>query len=137
MEGQIDRIDRTTDGRAARVIDYKTGKVPSDNDHGRLALQLPLYAAVAARALGAEDIRAQYFSIKLRGVIEEWPSGAEKQCEMAARSAEACETARRVVLGLWRGDIDPRPARSSLCIRCDARDVCRRPAVVPEESVED
>jgi RecB family exonuclease len=137
VEGQIDRIDRTTDGRSARVIDYKTGKVPSDNDHGHLALQLPLYAAVAARALGTDDIRAQYFSIKLRGAIEEWPSGPEKQCEIAARRIEAADTARRVVLGLWSGEIEPRPERSSLCIRCDARDVCRRPAVVPEESPED
>jgi RecB family exonuclease len=134
VEGALDRVDRSTDGRRLRVVDYKTGRVPGADEHGRTAFQLPLYAEAAVRALGAEDVRAVYLAAKARGVVEEWPGTPEKQRKLAERRAEAAREARRVVLGLHAGLVAPRPADTGLCARCDARDVCRRPAVVPDEA---
>jgi hypothetical protein len=42
-----------------------------------------------------------------------------------------------VVLGLWRGEVAPRPWDGKLCARCDARDVCRRPDVAPVDDDSD
>lgn len=45
LKGRIDRLDWSQDGKAIRVIDYKTGQVKfKDNDLGQgTALQLPMY----------------------------------------------------------------------------------------------
>lgn len=134
VEGKIDRIDRGDGGRnAARVVDYKTGQIPSKSEQGSLHLQLPLYAAAVARAMGVEEVQATYLGADKRGDIKAAPAKDADRKAIADKRAEASETARRVVLGLWRGGIEPRPAKGDLCDRCDARDVCRRPAVVPEE----
>ncbi|XXX81000.1 PD-(D/E)XK nuclease family protein [Sorangium sp. So ce134] len=132
VDGQIDRIDRSTDRRVVRVVDYKTGKLP-DAKERRRALQLPLYSAIAARALGAEEVRAVYVSVRQRGLIELWPRTAEEQRALAEGWAEAARTARAAVVALWQGRAAPRPAVATMCARCDARDVCRRPAVVPTD----
>ncbi|AUX41857.1 hypothetical protein SOCE26_032820 [Sorangium cellulosum] len=132
VDGQIDRIDRSTDRRVVRVVDYKTGKLP-DAKERRRALQLPLYSAIAARALGAEEVRAVYVGVRQRGLVELWPRTAEDQRALAEGWAEAARTARAAVVALWRGRAAPRPTLPTLCARCDARDVCRRPAVVPAD----
>ncbi|WP_433936001.1 PD-(D/E)XK nuclease family protein [Sorangium cellulosum] len=132
VDGQIDRIDRSTDQRVVRVVDYKTGKLP-DAKERRRALQLPLYSAIAARALGAEEVRAVYIGVRQRGMIELWPRTAEEQRALAEGWGEAARTARAAVVALWHGRAAPRPALPTLCARCDARDVCRRPAVVPTD----
>lgn len=136
VDGQIDRLDRSSDGRIARVIDYKSS-LPTAASRKRGAFQLPLYAAVALRALGAEEVHRAYVAVRKRGEIDEWPRDpAEQRLSLADISASARE-ARRVVLGLWEGNIEPRPMRANLCDRCDARDVCRRPAVMPVEDAEE
>lgn len=59
VHGRIDRVRATADGRAFRVVDYKTGKPkaePDDIAFGR-ALQLPIYVWAAARALGVDPAR--------------------------------------------------------------------------------
>ena len=70
--GQIDRIDVSPDGRRARVLDYKTGRLRSPRTPDRLAkgraLQLPVYrlAAEAAPGRRAEPRRvdeAQYYHV--------------------------------------------------------------------------
>ena len=132
VDGQIDRIDRSTDGRTARVIDYKSN-IPSANARKHGAFQLPLYAAVAQRALGSEEVHRVYLAVKKRGEIEEWPRERAAQVIARADIEAAAKAAREVVLKLWEGEAAPRPVRVSLCDRCDVRDVCRRPAVMPVE----
>ncbi|WP_437562447.1 PD-(D/E)XK nuclease family protein [Sorangium sp. So ce542] len=132
VDGQIDRIDRSTDRRVVRVVDYKTGKLP-DAKERRRALQLPLYSAIAARALGAEEVRAVYIGVRQRGLIELWPGKVDEQRALAEGWAEAGRAARAAVVALWQGKAAPRPAAATMCARCDARDVCRRPAVVPTD----
>ena len=38
---------------------------------------------------------------------------------------------------VWRGDVSPRPSSLGACKYCDARDLCRRPAVMPEATEDD
>ena len=138
VEGKIDRIDKGDGAQnTARVIDYKTGQIPSKSEQGTLQLQLPLYSAAVARAMGVEEVQAGYIGADKRGEIKASPAKEADKKAIADKRGEASETARRVVLGLWGGGIEPRPAKGDLCDRCDARDVCRRPAVVPEDHEEE
>ncbi|MEZ4295002.1 MAG: PD-(D/E)XK nuclease family protein [Polyangiaceae bacterium] len=136
VDGQIDRIDRSADGRRVRVIDYKTGRLP-EGDGRKTALQLPLYGAVAARALGAVEVEAMYVRINARGGVEEQPKRPAERVVKAEDQRERVREARRAVLALWEGRVAPRPAFLSLCASCDARDLCRRPAVMPIEEMEE
>jgi ATP-dependent helicase/nuclease subunit B len=133
VDGQIDRVDVSADRRRARVVDYKTGRLPAAEDHGKSAFQLPLYAAVVARALGCEAVEAGYVSVRPRGIVEEQPRAAEDRRALGAQRDEIAGAARRVILSMWKGDVPPRPAKATLCAHCDVRDVCRRPAVAPIE----
>ena len=131
IDGQIDRIDVSPDRRRARVVDYKTGKLPVGDEHGRTAFQLPLYAKVVAAALGTPEVEAMYVSVRPRGLVEEYPKVEEGRLALGARRDEVATAARRVIVGLWQGEASPRPVKAALCARCEARDICRRPAVAP------
>jgi hypothetical protein len=70
--GTIDRIDLSPDGRHARILDYKTGRVRSPRTPDRLgrgrALQLPIYRLAAEALLpagGREPAvdEAQYYPV--------------------------------------------------------------------------
>ncbi len=71
LRGQIDRIDVSSDGRRARVLDYKTGKLRSPRTPDRLAkgraLQLPVYRLAAEALLAAAGPtaveEAQYYHV--------------------------------------------------------------------------
>jgi RecB family exonuclease len=136
VDGQIDRIDVSADGTRARVVDYKTGRLPAPDDHGRSTFQLPLYAAVVARRLELTQVDVLYVSVRPRGVIEEWPRDEDDQRALGERRDEIAQAARRVILRMWEGEVAPRPAKATLCTRCEARDICRRPAVAPIEEAE-
>jgi RecB family exonuclease len=137
VDGQIDRVDVSPGRGIARVVDYKTGRMPAPDDHGKTAFQLPLYAAVVARQLGCEEVEALYLAVRPRGVLDEWPRAAEDRLALGARREEIAATARRVILQMWAGDVAPRPLKATLCTRCEARDVCRRPTVAPIEEAEE
>jgi ATP-dependent helicase/DNAse subunit B len=71
LRGRIDRVDLSPDGRRARVLDYKTGRVRSARTADRLgkgrALQLPIYRLAAEPLLaegGAVTVdEAQYYHV--------------------------------------------------------------------------
>ena len=71
LRGQIDRIDVSSDGQRARVLDYKTGRLRSPRTPDRLvkgrALQLPIYRLAAEAVLGATGPaaveEAQYYHV--------------------------------------------------------------------------
>ena len=74
LQGMIDRIDvaHHPSGLLFRVIDYKTGSVPSGTKlKDGLALQLPLYAMAVERALQADHnprpIDAGYWALRGKG----------------------------------------------------------------------
>ncbi|MEP7120127.1 MAG: PD-(D/E)XK nuclease family protein [Byssovorax sp.] len=131
VDGQIDRVDVSLDGSSARVVDYKTGRIPAIDEHGRTAFQLPLYAAVVAQQLGCVEVSALYVAVRQRGFVDEWPRDEGARRALGDRRVPAAIAARRVMLAQWRGEVAPRPAKATLCARCEARDVCRRPAAAP------
>jgi hypothetical protein len=73
LRGRIDRIDVSPDGRHARVLDYKTGRLRSPRTPDRLAkgraLQLPVYRLAAEALLAARGNpestvdEAQYYHV--------------------------------------------------------------------------
>jgi RecB family exonuclease len=131
VEGQIDRVDVSTDCVRARVVDYKTGKIPDAKSRGRRAFQLPLYAEVVARAMGAAELEAIYLGIRPGAAVEEAPRKEHERASTVEDRRVKIEEARRVVLRMFRGEVAPRPDDARLCALCDARDVCRRPDVAP------
>jgi len=136
VDGQLDRLDATTDGRRLRIVDYKTGRLPDASALGRTALQLPLYAAVAARRPGAREIETLYISVRSGGRIETRPRlGSDLTCSAADRE-QAMQRARSLVVRAWAGQLAPRPSSSKMCSHCDVRDLCRRPAVMPPAEAE-
>ncbi|NUO48007.1 MAG: PD-(D/E)XK nuclease family protein, partial [Polyangiaceae bacterium] len=129
VEGRLDRVDLSPDGRRARVVDYKTGKsLPSMKALGTTAFQLPLYARVVARRAPAE-LTVAYLSAS--AVL----TGQKRRDHAVAVTSEQLDetaaVAAAIVRGIWSGRVEPRPIHPSACKRCAARDLCRKPAVVP------
>jgi RecB family exonuclease len=135
--GRIDRIDTSADGSRVRVIDYKTGSLPAWKDVGTRLFQPPLYAYAVLRQMGRlslAEVRALYLDTSKRPP-RPLPS-EEKQLVFTDKIGEAQTRAATLVVKLWQGDVAPRPADALVCGRCDVRDVCRRPAAMPVEDLE-
>lgn len=129
VDGQIDRIDAPVDGRWVRVVDYKTGKLPRKRDEHVRSLQLALYAD-AARRFAAGGDPARRVDVAARYVETRRGAARVKDVTVDAEALDTARTsARRVVCALWSGDVAPRAVDGRMCRRCDARDVCRKPAV--------
>jgi RecB family exonuclease len=126
LSGRIDRIDATSDGRRARVIDYKT-RTPGKSDDA-LALQPWLYAQKAALEMGATNVEFCFLGVDRREprlrVVYDGPADGE-----AIQNAQ--QRASEMLLSLEAGRVAARPASSAFCVRCDARDICRRPLSAP------
>jgi hypothetical protein len=137
VKGRIDRVDFSPDGSRARVIDYKTGTLPAWKDVGTVYFQPPLYAVVVLSQMGrlsVPEVRALYLDTSRRPPR---PLPMEKSQVFtldAMRTAE--RRAAAVVVQLWNGKVAPRPADAAICGRCDARDICRRPAAMPVDELE-
>jgi RecB family exonuclease len=134
LSGRIDRIDVSSDGQRARIIDYKSGAPPSRNDEH--ALQGWLYARKVGSELQASQVQSLYLGLSRRvPVPREIYNGAPDGAELVDREQFALGKLEE----LRRGLIPAEPTRPSRCERCDGRDVCRRPlsAPAPEEGGDD
>jgi RecB family exonuclease len=137
VKGRIDRVDFSTDGSRARVIDYKTGALPAWKDVGTLYFQPLLYAYAVLMQMGrlsVPELRALYLETSRRPPRTLPAEKSQVLSFEAMKSADA--RAARVVAELWNGEVAPRPADASICGRCDVRDICRRPAAMPVEELE-
>ncbi len=134
VSGRIDRIDRNSDGSAARVIDYKTGTVRLTGEHGEQLLQPWLYAQKVAQESGATRVSSGYLSLQRRK--PEWKAALENSEPSAAAIADKLLRAEELLLSLRGGRVPARPAVPGSCARCDARDICRRPLSAPHEANE-
>jgi ATP-dependent exoDNAse (exonuclease V) beta subunit len=114
MSGSIDRIDRLPNGEL-ELIDYKTGKVSSQQDVDT-SLQLSIYALACRDGLrlGA-PARVTLFFVE-----------AARRCS-TTRSAEQLEAAHSAIISqvekMRAGDFTATPARDT-CARCDYRMLC-------------
>ena len=75
LHGRIDRIDVTSDGQQARILDYKSGKPIRGRFAGGTALQLPLYL-FAARLLrpDLQWVGAEYVTLRPSARKENTPT---------------------------------------------------------------
>jgi ATP-dependent helicase/nuclease subunit B len=126
LSGRIDRVDVSTDGKSARVIDYKSGQPPSRSE--RHALQGVLYARKVMNELGVDRVQSLYLGLSRRVPVprEIW-AGAADDAELAERERFALG----LLTQLQRGHVPAEPTRPARCVRCDARELCRRPLSAP------
>jgi hypothetical protein len=137
VKGRIDRVDFSTDGSRARVIDYKTGTLPAWKDVGSVYFQPPLYASVVLAQMGrlsVPEVRSLYLDTSRRPPRTLPMEKNQVFTPDAMRESE--QRAANVVVQLWNGKVAPRPADAAICGRCDARDICRRPAAMPVEELD-
>jgi RecB family exonuclease len=126
LRGQIDRVDlvQTASGRGFRVIDYKSGLVPSSTDVRTGAmLQLPFYAMAVQQLVFANDDAALhdigYWGLRDEGfkriAFENWEEDQEKLL------SHVLATIDRI-----RGGVFVVDSRKPGCEQfCEYRGVCR------------
>jgi putative RecB family exonuclease len=120
LRGIIDRLDVDAAGELV-VVDYKTGRAPSEtHEHGRLG-GVHTYALLCERVLGRRPARVRLLYLRDRLAIEAVPSPQStrgtgiRTAAVWSAISRACETD------------DSRPSPSALCASCSFRHLC--PAV--------
>ena len=120
LGGKVDRIDRLEDG-SLHVIDYKTGKPPSQRDQNEIAekdLQLAAYALVVARKFRGKVARCSYLYLN-----DELEVGYEPTEELLAQKESALREICTRIAKAWEDDNFP-PTPNPLCGWCDFREMC-------------
>lgn len=128
---RIDRLVRSTDGRAF-VIDYKYSKKKvSEYTGDKNLLQGPLYWLAAERGLALQPAGMYYCGLRDRVEYGGWGERFGSQCAGAIEPftpewlSAAVERAVRAVGEIAAGRIVPAPSDVSKCRFCDLKDVCR------------
>ncbi len=118
LRGIVDRVDVAPDGRI-RIVDYKTGRAPSEAFEARALFQMKFYALLLWRTRGRVPTRVQLVYVGGRG--QTLPLDVD-ETQLAAFE--------RTVLQLWQairqaaltGDWRPSPSR--MCGWCDHQALC-------------
>jgi hypothetical protein len=130
--GKVDRIDRTTDGRKAWIIDYKTGTTSEfegmkgqDQLAGGTHLQLPAYLGAAR---DAEEVTALYWFITHRGGFEriEFENTRENVERFHAAVKAIVDGVRAGAFPAVSGDLNEFRKDWENCRFCDYRRLCSR-----------
>jgi putative RecB family exonuclease len=92
LKGFVDRLDRSPAGDL-RVVDYKSGKSPSEAFEGKALFQLRFYALVLWRSLGVLPRMLRLYYLSNREVLDYSPDAAdleslERQVDAIARAIE-------------------------------------------------
>ena len=117
LRGFIDRVDVAADGRI-RVVDYKSGRVPSEAYEAKALFQLKFYALVIWRTRGVVPAMLQLIYLGSGDILRYVPD--ESDLLATERKAEAIWRAIRTAqeTGEWQ----PNPGR--LCGWCAHRSLC-------------
>lgn len=117
LRGYIDRLDVAPDGRL-RVVDYKTGRAPSELFEGKALFQMKFYALVLWRTRGVVPSLLQLVYLKDGQVLRFAPD--EDDLLATERKVVALWAAieRAATSGDWR------PRTSRLCQWCHHRPLC-------------
>jgi putative RecB family exonuclease len=117
LRGYVDRLDVAPDG-AMRVVDYKTGRSPSELFEGKALFQMKFYALVLWRLRGEIPRLLQLVYLGNGEVVRYAPD--EHDLLSLERNLKAVWTAieHAATTGDWR------PKTSRLCDWCDYREFC-------------
>jgi putative RecB family exonuclease len=132
LRGYVDRLDVAPDG-AMRVVDYKTGRAPSELFEGKALFQMKFYALALWRSRGEIPRMLQLVYLGNGEIVRYAPD--EQDLEALERNLKAVWQAieRAARTGDWR------PRTSRLCDWCEFRDLCPAfggtPPPLPEDAV--
>ena len=117
LRGYVDRLDIAPNG-AMRVVDYKTGRSPSEHFEAKALFQMRFYALVIWRSRGVVPTLLQLVYLGDREILRYSPDEADLLAtERKVRALwAAIETA--AATGDWRAS----PSR--LCDWCDYKPLC-------------
>ncbi len=117
LRGYVDRLDVAPDGQL-RVVDYKTGRSPSELFERSSLFQMKFYALVLWRSRGVVPTLLQLVYLGNGEIVRYSPDEADLRA--TERNVKALWTAiqRAAETGDWR------PRVSKLCDWCDYRDLC-------------
>lgn len=117
IRGYVDRLDEAHDGRL-RVVDYKTGRAPSEIFEARALFQLKFYGLALWRSRGVLPSRLQLVYLRDGEVL--WIDPTEDELLATERKIRALWKA--IELAATTGDWRPRPGRP--CSWCAHQVVC-------------
>ena len=117
LRGYVDRLDLSATGEM-RVVDYKTGRSPSELFEAKALFQMKFYALVLWRLRGAVPKMLQLVYLGNSEIVRYSPDetdllGVERKLKALWK---AIETAAQT--GNWQ------PSKSRLCDWCDHRALC-------------
>ena len=117
LRGYVDRLDIAANG-ALRVVDYKTGRSPSEHYEAKAMFQMRFYALVLWRSRGVIPTVLQLVYLGNRELLRYSPDEADLLA--TERKVKALWTAieRAARTGDWR------PSPSRLCDWCEHRHLC-------------
>jgi putative RecB family exonuclease len=131
LRGYVDRLDVAPSG-AMRVVDYKTGRSPSEHFEAKALFQMKFYALVLWRLRGEIPRRLQLVYLGNSEIVAYEPDeqdllGTERKVKALWQAIE-----RAATTGDWR------PSPSRLCDWCDHRALCPAwggtPPPLPEDA---
>lgn len=117
LRGIIDRLDVAPTGEV-RVVDYKTGRSPSERFEGRALFQMRFYALIIWRSTGRVPDLLQLVYLRDAQVIRYSPDEADLLALERNVRAVSAAIQRAHESGDWR------PSPSRLCSWCDFRALC-------------
>ncbi|MEV8371169.1 PD-(D/E)XK nuclease family protein [Kribbella sp. NPDC056861] len=134
LRGYVDRLDVAPTGEI-RVVDYKTGRSPSEFFEAKALFQMKFYALVLWRLRGVVPAMLQLVYLGNGEIIRYVPDEADlRACE---RKVEALWQA--ISLALESGDWQP--SKGALCDWCDHKALCPAwggtPPPLPTRSAEE
>jgi putative RecB family exonuclease len=117
LRGYVDRLDIAPTGQV-RVVDYKTGRSPSELFETKALFQMRFYALVLWKLRGVVPAQLQLVYLGNGEVVRYSPD--ERELAATERKVRALWTAiaRAAETGDWR------PSKSRLCDWCDFQSLC-------------
>lgn len=125
LRGYIDRLDVAPDSGAVRVVDYKTGRSPSERFEAKALFQMKFYALVLWRLTGEIPALLQLVYLGNNEIVRFQPDERDLLGIEANIKALWMAIERAAVTGDWR------PSPSRLCDWCDFKGLCPEFGGVP------
>ena len=117
LRGYVDRLDIAPTGEL-RVVDYKTGRSPSEPFEGKALFQMKFYALVLWRLRGQVPQMLQLVYLANSEIVRYSPDEADLLAVERKLKALWHAIATAAQTGDWR------PHKSRLCDWCDHRGLC-------------